>query len=56
MERLPYLHSLMIECKEACIADNNLEVLAMVAKVLASLDLWETCIRERWRMIGYSEA
>jgi hypothetical protein len=54
LARLPYLRSLMIECKGACIADSNAAVLAMVEQVLTLLDLWEASIRERWRAIGYN--
>ena len=53
MERLRYLRCLMSECKEACINDRNRAVLSMVEQVEQLLDLWETCIRERWREIGY---
>jgi|SRR5581483_3785509 len=52
MQRLPHLRQLMTECKEACIADNNAAVLQMTRQVDNVIDLWETCIQERWRTIG----
>ena len=54
IERLPYLRLLVNECKEACIGEGNERVLVMALQVERLFDLWEACIRERWRAIGYS--
>jgi hypothetical protein len=53
LERLPHYRCLMSECKERCVADNNAAVMHMVQQVEHVIDLWDTCIKERWRMIGY---
>jgi hypothetical protein len=53
MTRLPYLRTLMRECKDACVADRNEAVLAMVEQVENLIDLWEACIKERWQVIGF---
>lgn len=54
IEKLPYLRSLLAECKSACIESGNTATLAMVAQVDELFDLWEDCIRVRWRQIGYA--
>lgn len=55
IDRLPYFRALMTECKAACIDDKNAAVLDMVEQVERLLDLWERCIKARWRSIGFSE-
>jgi hypothetical protein len=49
LENLPYLRTLLGECKEACLDNGNTTVLAMVEQVEEVLDLWEFCIEERLR-------
>lgn len=38
---------MMDECSEACIAASNQDVLILVRKVQAMLEMWERCILSR---------
>jgi hypothetical protein len=47
LESLPYLRTLMEECRAAAQRDGNSPVLKMVSTVLEMLDLWQSCIEAR---------
>jgi len=51
LDKLPYLRTLLTECRTAAVDDKNTEVATMVEQVRGLLDLWENCITARLERI-----
>jgi hypothetical protein len=51
LERLPYLHALIRECRAAAVKDHNIEMVLAASEVEEVLDLWWICIEARARSL-----